>query len=208
MPGRRCGHEETKTGGGRKPRRYPASLMTEQDRAIVALRTAGETHKAICEELGVTVGVVQTAEWRSRNDARVRKMLAERPDSIEGLSILGTLDCKAADQLRFHHCRHEGPNTGGTERSRRTRPRLCLAPSRHRAKVAGIDRSCPGAVRHCLSPIERTPQPKLPAQQQEAERQPAISDEEAWSRIVRRVGEIEQIMGTGFLRGRPAQRQH
>jgi len=65
-------------------------IVTEQDREIVRRRAAGETRKAICQTLGVTVAMVQRAEWRCTNDARGRGLLVDCHDSIEGLSGLAS----------------------------------------------------------------------------------------------------------------------
>jgi hypothetical protein len=181
-----------------KPAVIPPGIVTEQDRAIVARREAGETRKAICDALGVTVGVVQTAEWRSRNDARVRKMLAERPDSIEGLSILGTLDCKAADQLRFHHCRHEGPILEGLSE-------VAALGRLHVSRIRGIGPKSLASIDHVLglfgiawSPVDRMPRPKAPSASSEEQ-----SSSTTWDDIAERVARIERVVGHFVLEKDP-----
>jgi hypothetical protein len=180
-----------------KPAVTLPGIMTEQDRAIAARREAGETRKAICDALGVTVGVVQTAEWRSRNDARVRKMLAERPDSIEGLSILGTLDRKAADQLRFHHYRHEGPILEGLSE-------VAALGRLYVSRIHGIGPKSLASIDHVLglfgiawSPVNRLPLPRRPRPE------PEQSSSTTWDDIAERVARIERVIGHFVLEKDP-----
>jgi hypothetical protein len=182
-----------------KPAVILPGIVTELDRAIVARREAGETRKAICEALGVNVSTIQRAEWRCRDDAMARAMLAECPDSIEGLNFMGELVGDAADAFRRHQYRYEGDKI--------ERMSEVAALGRHYvSRMNGIGPKSLASIDRALdllgiawSPVDRTPQPKSQVQQQEAEQRPAMSDGSAWSSIVRRVGEIEQIMGTGVF---------
>lgn len=181
-----------------KPAVILPGIVTEQDRAIVARRQAGETRKAICEALGVKVGRVYHAEYACQSDERGRAMLADCPDSIEGLSWIGALDGTAADALRRHHWRHEGPalerlsDVAALGRAYVSRM-VGIGPK----SLASIDRAL-GLLGIAWSPVDRTPKPKP----REAERQVSAGNS-AWFDIVRRVGEIEQIMGTGVFEGDP-----
>jgi hypothetical protein len=186
-----------------KPAVILPGIVTELDRAIVARREAGETRKAICEALGVNVSTIQRAEWRCRDDAMARAMLAECPDSIEGLNFMGELVGDAADAFRRHQYRYEGDKI--------ERMSEVAALGRHYvSRMNGIGPKSLASIDRALdllgiawSPVDRTPQPKSQAQQQEAEQRPAMLDGSAWSRIVRRVGEIERAVGRAVLENDP-----
>ena len=81
--------------------------LTDQDRAIIAKRDAGATRKAVQEHFGVTVSTVQRVEWRARADARRRELLADDPQSLQGLKLIGDLDWSAADTIRLHHYHYD-----------------------------------------------------------------------------------------------------
>jgi hypothetical protein len=178
-------------------------IVTEQDRAIVTRREAGETRKAICEAFGVTVGRVYHAEYACQCDARGRELLANRPDSIEGLSWIGELDGNASHRLRYHHYHNEGGTLEGLSDvaalGRRYVSRIKgIGPK----SLASIDRAL-GLLGIAWSPIEQMPKPK--PRQQEQERGQWDSDAQYWNSIVRRVAEIERAVGAGFLRDNPGQ---
>jgi hypothetical protein len=185
-----------------KPAVILPSIVTEQDRAIIARREAGETIQAIATSLAIPLSQVLRAEHRAYREQQAQEFFAKHPDSIRGLEWLGVLD-EGAGPLRCHRYHYEG---GDLERLSDV-----AALGRHYVSclkgigpksLASIDRAL-GLFGIVWSPIDRTPKPLPPAPRQEAERQPARSESSAWSRIVRRVGEIEQIMGTGFFEGDP-----
>lgn len=84
-------------------------IVTEQDREIVRRRASGETRKAISDSLGITISVIQRAEWRCERDRKARELLADCADSIEGLYQIGELIADARDALIRHRYRYEGP---------------------------------------------------------------------------------------------------
>jgi hypothetical protein len=177
--------------------------VTEQDRAIVARREAGETRKAICEALGVGVSRVYHAEYVCRRDADGRAMLAKCPDSIRGLETIGELDSKAAHAFAWHCHNHDGPSPERmSDVAALGRAYVSRMNGIGPKSLASIDRVL-GLLGIAWSPIDRTPKPLPPVQQQEAERRPAMSDGSAWSDIVRRVGEIERAVGTAVLENDP-----
>jgi hypothetical protein len=170
-------------------------IVTEQDRAIVTRREAGETRKAICEALGVNVSTVQRAEWRFRRDAEGRADLAKCPDSIRGLEILGELDSKAALALGWHHHNHEG---GRLE----SMSEVAALGRAYVSRMKGIGPASLASIDHVLgvfgiawSPVERTPQPKRPEPEQDREQ----SRNEHWESIVARVARLERVTGKAFL---------
>jgi hypothetical protein len=167
-------------------------IVTEQDRAIVARREAGETRKAICEAMGVTAGQVYHAEYVCRCDAEGREKLAERPDSIAGLCWIGALDGTAADALRKHHWHYDGqvPETM-SEVAALGRLYVSRMKGIGPKGLASIDRVL-GLLGIAWSPIERTPQPKRPEPEPQEKR-------DHWGSILRRVAELERIAGRGVL---------
>jgi hypothetical protein len=190
--------QDTATG---KPAVILPGIMTEQDRAIVSRREAGETIQAIATSLGIPAARVMRAKHRAYREQRAQELFAKHPDSIDGLDWLGVLR-EAAGPLRCHKYRYEG---GDLERLSDV-----AALGRHYVSclkgigpksLASIDRALElfGMV---WSPIDRTPQPMAPAQQQEAERRP-VSDWAAWCDIVRRVGEIERAVGSAVFMDDP-----
>jgi hypothetical protein len=169
-------------------------IVTEQDRAIVARRAAGETRKAICEALGVKVRMVQRAEWRCRDDECGRAILADCPDSMEGLSWIGELDGNAADCLRFHHRHYEGPAL----------ERLSDVPAlgrRYVSRIAGIGPKSLASIDRALSlfgiawaPVDRIPKLKPKPQPREvAQPQSDESQAHVWMLIGRLQAEIEGL---------------
>jgi hypothetical protein len=198
----------TKDTAAGKPAVILPGIATEQDRAIVARREAGDTRRAVCEALGVTVAQVQRAERRCENDDKGRGLLTECADSIEGLKLIGAMDRDAAWTLLYHHACYDSPPLTRLSEVAALGPHYWSKIEAIWRPVRGTGKRQYDVVSDALallgiawSPIDRTPKPKAAAQQQE--RQPATSDSSAWSRIVRRVGEIEQIMGTGFFEGDP-----
>jgi hypothetical protein len=170
-------------------------IVTEQDRAIVARREAGETRKAICEALGVTVGLVQRAEFVCRCDATGRKLLAECPDSIEGLENIGELDGNAAHALRYHHYHHEGP---ALERLSDVAPLgrryVSRLPGIGPKSLASIDRAL-GLFGLAWNDVDRTPKPKP--------REPEQPANSGWSGIVARIARIERVTGHAIFADDP-----
>jgi hypothetical protein len=155
---------------------------------------------AICEALGVTVGEVQRAEYRCKNDNHGRALLANRPDSIEGLSWIGELDGNAADRLHYHHYHHECQALEGlSEAAALGRAYVSRMDGIGPKSLASIDRAL-ALFGIAWSPIDRTPTPKPLTQQR-----PAMSDSTAaaWSAIVQRVGEIERAVGAAVLESDP-----
>jgi hypothetical protein len=172
-------------------------IVTEQDREIVRRRADGETRKAICDALGVTVGTVQRAEWRCRNDARGRGLLVDCQDSIEGLEWIGELDGNAAHALRYRHWHYEGAEI--------TRLSEAAALGRHYVShmtgigpksLASIDRVL-GLLGIAWSPVERMPK----AKSREAESgNNAAQRDQYWNSILRRVAEMERTVGRAVLK--------
>jgi hypothetical protein len=172
-----------------KPAVILPSVVTEQDRAIVARREAGETRKAICEALGITVSAVQRAEYHAFREQQAQELLAKHPDSIVGLDWLGVLN-DAAGPLRCHKYHYEG---GELERLSDV-----AALGRHYVSclkgigpksLASIDRAL-ALLGIAWSPIERTPQPTPPRVEQP---QPDESDARVWLLIGRLEAEIEDL---------------
>jgi hypothetical protein len=181
-----------------KPVAILPGIVTELDRAIFARSDAGDTRRAICEAFGVKLGRVYDAESVCLRDAHGRKLLAERADSIEGLSYIGELDGKAADRLHYHHFHHDcHPLIGLGEVAALGRAYVSRMKGIGPKSLASIDRAL-GLLGIAWSPIERTPQPK-PHQPQEQERDQRAERNQFWSDIVRRVADIECAMGTGVL---------
>jgi hypothetical protein len=168
-------------------------IVTDLDRQIVARREAGDTRKAICEALGVTVGQVQRAEYFCRGDAEGRKLLAERPDSIVGLAAIGELDGGASDRLRFHHYHHEGSELAGlSDVAALGRAYVSRIHGIGPKSLASIDRAL-GLFGMTWAPIDRTPKPKRKEPEQQEKR-------DHWGSILRHVAELEQIAGKGVLK--------
>jgi hypothetical protein len=187
-----------------KPAVILPSIVTEQDRAIVARREAGESRRAIAASLGITVCHVQRSEHRIRRDAEGRSLLAKCPDDIEGLGDIGILSISAAWLMRGHHYHYDSPAiTRLSDAAALGRQYWARTGGATDRRMEEIDRIL-GLLGIAWSPIERTPKPKPREveQPQEAE-QPAMLDGAAWSSIVRRVGEIEQAVGTAVLENDP-----
>jgi hypothetical protein len=181
-----------------KPAVTLPGIMTEQDRAIVARREAGETRKAISDSIGITLSVIQRAEWRCEREQKARKMLAECADSIKGLWWLRELSSDAYEALANHEYHYDG---GELQRM----SDVAALGRRYVSCLKGIGPKSLASIDRALdllgiawSPVDRTPTPKP----RETERQ-VSSGNSAWFDIVRRVGEIEQIMRTGVFEGDP-----
>jgi RNA polymerase sigma-70 factor (ECF subfamily) len=65
--------------------RHIATLLdrlTENQRQVVVLRTAGLTGQEVADVLGMSVGAVKAAQFRAYN--RLRQWLTEEPDHVDG----------------------------------------------------------------------------------------------------------------------------
>jgi hypothetical protein len=185
-------HQGTAAG---QPAVILSGIVTEQDRAIVTRREAGETRKAICAALGVKVGEVQRAEYRCRNDSHGRELLANRPDSIEGLSWIGELDGNAADQLHYHHYHHECSALEGLSD-------VASLGRLYVSRIAGIGPKSLASIDRALSlfsmtwsPVDRWP--KRQPRQQPAE--PPSIDPAILAEVVSRVENLERVSGCGSI---------
>jgi hypothetical protein len=173
-----------------KPAVTLPGIVTEQDRAIVARRQAGETRKAICEALGVNVSTVQRAEWRWRDDAEGRKLLADCADSIAGLSWIGELHGHAYDSLHYHHNHYECPALERlSDVAALGRPYVSRVPGIGPKSLASIDRAL-GLFGIAWSPFDRTPQPKPREVEQP---QPDEGNSRVWMLLGRLEAEIEDL---------------
>jgi hypothetical protein len=182
-------------------------IVTEQDREIVRRRDAGETRKAICDSLGVTVNRIYHAEYACRCDANGRKLLDERPDSIEGLLYIGELDGNAADMLRFHHYHYEGREIEGLSN-------VAALGRAYVSRIKGIGPKSLASIDRALSlfgmtwsPIDRTPKPLPPKQVRGAAPDVPLIDPAILAEVVSRVEHLERACGLdvgGIFRDNPA----
>jgi hypothetical protein len=185
-----------------KPAVILPGIVTEQDRAIVARREAGETRKAIAASFGIPVSQVQSAEWRCRRDAKGRKLLAECADSIEGLSLTRQVDPDTAFELQYHHNHCDSPpltrlsEVAAFGRNYRTHTgdmwRVVRGTGATRLEL--LDRAL-ASLGIAWSPIDRTPKLKS----LEPERDNSQSHDAAWRDIVARVARLERFAGRSVL---------
>jgi hypothetical protein len=178
----------------RKPAVTLPGIVTEQDRAIVARREAGEPRKSISDSLGITLSVIQRAEWRCEREQKARKMLAECADSIKGLWWLRELSSDAYCALANHEYRYDG---GELQRMSDVAALGRLYVSRMQGigpkALVSIDRVL-GLLGIAWSPVDRTPKPKA----REVEYR-----NEAWRNIADRVARLERHAGRSILGNDP-----
>jgi hypothetical protein len=185
-----------------KPAVTLPGIMTEQDRAIVARREAGETQKAIAASLGIPTSRVQRAEARGHREAEGRALLAECADNIEGLGKVGALSSAARWLIGGHHYYYDNPELARMSDAAKLGRQYWARTFGATAKLMAEVDCALALLGIAWSPVDRTPKPKSPAQPQEAE-QPAMSDGSAWSSIVRRVAEIELAVGSAVMESDP-----
>jgi hypothetical protein len=165
-------------------------IVTDLDRQIVARRDGGETRKAICEALGVKVGRVYHAEYACRSDAEGRALLADCPDSIEGLNWISELHGHAYVGLHYHHYHYEGPALERlTDVAALGRAYVSRMDGIGPKSLASIDRAL-GLFGIAWSAVDRTPKPKPREVEQP---QPDEGNSRVWMLLGRLEAEIEDL---------------